>query len=246
MTTKAQPRLDDARHQNHYDLLEVDPQATRPEIVDAYDRAKAAFAPDSLAVYTLCTPEEAELISRRVETAFRVLVDRRKRRLYDQWLEALARGEDVPPPDFARHTPDTSAMANRGAEGAPRAEGGERPADVPSAAAHEPALISISGDQRVNDILASGCQCDGSVLERVREARGVTLQQISASTKISPPNLRFIEADNFASLPAPVFVRGFLEQIARRLRVDAHWVVGGYMARFENWKATTPGHDPGF
>ena len=241
-TTEGQPRLDDARHQNYYELLEVDPQATRPEIVYAYDRAKAAFAPDSLATYTLFTPEEAQLISGRVETAFRVLVDARKRSLYDQWLKALARGEDVPPLDFAHQKSDTSAMTNREAEGAPRAKGGGRPPEAPSAPAHETPVIS--SDQRVNDILASACQCDGSVIERVREARGVTLQQIKSSTKISPTNLRFIEEDNFASLPPPVFLRGFLQQIARCLSVDAHWVVDGYMARFENWKATTRGCDP--
>ena len=127
-TTEGPPRLDDARHQNYYELLEVDPRAARPEIVHAYDRAKAAFAPNSLATYTLCTPEEARLISGRMETAFRVLVDARKRRLYDQWLEALARGEDVPPPDFAyQTTPDTSAITNREPEETPPAEGGERP-----------------------------------------------------------------------------------------------------------------------
>ncbi len=241
-TMEGQPRLDDAQHQNYYELLEVDSEATRPEIVHAYDRAKAAFAPDSLATYTLFTPEEAELISGRVETAFRVLVDARKRGLYDRWLQALARGEDGPPLDFAHQKPDTGAMTTRKAEEAPWAKGGERRPEVPSAPAHETPVIS--SDQRVNDIVASACQCDGSVIERVREARGVTLQQINSSTKISSTNLRFIEEDNFASLPAPVFLRGFLQQIARCLSVDAHWVVDGYMARFENWKATTRGCDP--
>ena len=204
--------------------------------------AQAAFAPGSLATYTLFTPEEAQLIAGRVETAFRVLVDARQRGLYDQWLEALARGEEVPPLDFAHQTRNTSVMTTREAEGAPRANGGERPPDVPSAPAHETPVIS--SDQRVNDIVASACQCDGSVIERVRKARGVTLQQINASTKISSTNLRFIEEDNFASLPAPVFLRGFLQQIARCLSVDAHWVVDGYMAHFENWKATTRVCDP--
>ena len=238
---EGQPRLDDARHQNYYELLEVDPQAPRPEIIHAYDRATAAFAPGSLITYTLCTPEEAQLISGRVETVFRVLVDARQRGLYDQRLKALAHGEEVPPLAFAQQTRDTSVMTTREAEGAPRANGGERPPEVPSAPAHETPVIS--SDQRVNDIVASACQCDGSVIERVREARGVTLQQINASTKISPMNLRLIEEDNFASLPAPVFLRGFLQQIARCLSVDAHWVVDGYMAHFENWKATTRGCD---
>ena len=241
--TEDPPRLDDARHQNYYELLEVDPQAPRPAIVDAYDRAQAAFASDSLATYTLCTPEEARLILGRAETAFRVLVDTRKRRLYDQWLQALARGETVPPLRFAHQAKDTGAMTDREAEGTPRVDGRERPPGAPSAPGHE--TPPLSSDQRVNDILASGCQCDGSVITRVREARGATLQQISSSTKISSTNLQFIEEGNFASLPPPVFLRGFLQQIARYLGVDARWVVDGYMTRYEKWKATTGGRDPG-
>ena len=62
-TSDSAPSLDDPRHQTYYELLEVDSQATRTEIVDAYDRARAAFAPDSLATYNLFTPEEAQLIS---------------------------------------------------------------------------------------------------------------------------------------------------------------------------------------
>ena len=238
MTTTASPtRLHNARQQNYYELLEVPSRATRSEIGQAYHRAMAAFAADSLATYTLFTPEEARLISGRMETAFRVLDDARKRNLYDQWLIALARGEDVPPPDFAHHVQDTSAMTHRDTEEAPRAQGGERPPEVPPAATHETPVIS--SDPRVNGILSSADQCDGSVIERVREARGVTLEELNFSTKISPMNLRFIEEDNFASLPAPVYLRGYLQQVARCIDIDADWVVDGYMARFENWKAST-------
>ena len=244
-TTPGRPRFDDARHPTYYELLEVDPQAARPEIIHAYDRARAAFAPDSLATYTLLSPEEAQLMSARLETAFRVLVDAHERDLYDQWLEALAYEEDVPPQNVAQQTPDTSALTNREAGRAPQAaEGREPPPARPSAPVHETPVII--GDQRVNEILASANQCDGSVIARVRVARGMTLQQISAATKISQMNLQCIEEDNFASLPPSVFLRGFLQQVARCLSVDAHAVADGYMARFEHWQATTRGGEPGF
>jgi hypothetical protein len=184
-------------------------------------------------------------MSGRLETAFRVIVDAHTRDLYDQWLEGLAGGEDVPPQDAAHQTPDTSPMTNREAGRAPRAAEDREPSPArPSAPVHE--TPGITGDQQVNDILASASQCDGSVIARVRAARGMTLQQISSSTKISQMNLQCIEADDFASLPPSVFLRGFLQQIARCLSVDAHAVVDAYMVRFERWQATTRGGEPGF
>jgi hypothetical protein len=96
----------------------------------------------------------------------------------------------------------------------------------------------VSGEQGVDEILGSVDRCEGTAIARLREARGVTRDQIYLSTKISLTNLRFIEEGNFASLPPPVYLRGYLRQIAQCLNVDAGWVVDGYMARVEDWKTS--------
>ena len=61
----------------------------------------------------------------------------------------------------------------------------------------------------------------------------MTVDQINLSTNISLTNLRSIEEDNLDDLPAPVYLRGYLKQIAQFLGVDSDWVVPGYMARFD-------------
>jgi curved DNA-binding protein CbpA len=232
--TADQTRVDDAQ-QTYYQLLEVPPGATRSEIAQAYHRARAAFAPGSLATYALFTPEEAQLIAERVETAFRVLVDGHKRSLYDQSLEARARGEDVPAPDPAHHVRDPSATITDHRAEPPRPQDPEVPHEVLRAAPRGTPVVSREG---VEEILSSVDRCDGSAIERLREARGVTLDQIYLSTKISLTNLRLIEEGNFASLPPAVYLRGYLRQIAQCLNVDADWVVDGYMARVEDWKTS--------
>lgn len=229
MTTRTNPTgVDDAGQRTHYDLLEVPPSATRSEIAEAYKRAQAAFAADSLAIDTLFTPEEARLVSERMETAFRVLGDVETRERYDQELAARGRGTDAAPSDEAQGAPHTTT--------APLAEGasprhGDSPTAMPGTECGENPVIS--SDQRVDGILAETTQCDGAAIRRLREARGVTVDQINLSTKISLMNLRFIEEDNLDALPAPVYLRGNLRQIALFLRVDADWVVAGYMARIE-------------
>ncbi len=62
-----------------------------------------------------------------------------------------------------------------------------------------------------------------SLGERLREERvrrGLTLEQISASTKINPAMLAAIEAENFDQLPGGFFARSFVRQYARALDLD--------------------------
>ncbi len=145
-----------------------------------------------------------------------------------QELAARGRGTDAAPSDEAPGAPHTTT--------APLAEGasprhGDSPHAIPGTECQ--ANPVISSDQRVDDILAETQQCDGPAIRRLREARGVTVDQINQSTKISLMNLRFIEEDNLDALPAPVYLRGYLQQIAQLLGVDSARVVSGYMARFE-------------
>ncbi len=72
----------------------------------------------------------------------------------------------------------------------------------------------------------------GALLRAVREARGLTLDKISADSRISLKYLEALEADDFGSLPSATFVRGYVRELARQLRLDVDAVVSGYMRRF--------------
>jgi cytoskeletal protein RodZ len=60
----------------------------------------------------------------------------------------------------------------------------------------------------------------GASLRRERELRGVSLQEISASTKIGVSMLKAIEDDRLDKLPQGLFVRGFIREYARFLALD--------------------------
>ena len=60
----------------------------------------------------------------------------------------------------------------------------------------------------------------GASLRQERELRGVTLQEIAASTKIGVSMLQAIEEDRFDKLPQGLFVRGFVREYARFLALD--------------------------
>ncbi|MFN3197863.1 MAG: helix-turn-helix domain-containing protein [Bradymonadia bacterium] len=69
----------------------------------------------------------------------------------------------------------------------------------------------------------------GAVIRLIREACEMTLHDISERTKISTFNLRCIEDEIFDDLPATVYVRGFLKQVARALNLDADQVLHDYL-----------------
>ncbi len=72
----------------------------------------------------------------------------------------------------------------------------------------------------------------GSTLRRIRELRRYSLDDVASLTKISKNHLIAIEEEAFTKLPAPVFVRGFLLQIARTLKIPPEPVTAAYLARF--------------
>ena len=71
----------------------------------------------------------------------------------------------------------------------------------------------------------------GPALRRVREARGLTVQQIAERTKVTRHHVENIEAERFTALPAAVYLRGILLAIARELRLDGQKVARAYLDR---------------
>ena len=72
---------------------------------------------------------------------------------------------------------------------------------------------------------------DGAKLRRWRIARGIELDRIASTTKVSVSYLRSLEEERFDVLPATVYVRGFLTAYVRAVGLDAERVVPGYMER---------------
>lgn len=81
-------------------------------------------------------------------------------------------------------------------------------------------------------------EIDGDVIRGLREARGLSLDQVAESTKIRKPYLKAIEENDVANLPDRVYLRGFLTQVARVLKVDRVRLSEGYL-HFVNRQPST-------
>lgn len=343
--------------QTFYEILEVPPDASPAAIAAAADRALALYGPGSLATYTLMSPEEAEVLSKRIEQARETLLDPATRERYDAELtrardeaRAAASGgagtpvpwpaavppvipaRAAPPPERdeedeeEERPPEVRAQAvepvQAAAEPAPApAPEGPAAAEQPGPAAPEPGPapavepppaappLAAQGEgtapEAPRPILLSqvvtppaeepapppvtppspaaapvpvppppvatpapirltatatpttppaptpaagwtatpapipeATSWSGEVLRQIREARGISLQQLSERTKVTRHHIENIEADRYTALPAAVYLRGILLSLARELRLDGQKVSRSYLERMS--AAVTP------
>ena len=77
----------------------------------------------------------------------------------------------------------------------------------------------------------------GDELRRERTVREVTLEEISAATKISLRLLSALERSDLARLPAPVFTRGFIRAYCLHLGLDPVEKVNTYLAEVQTGAA---------
>ena len=78
-------------------------------------------------------------------------------------------------------------------------------------------------------------EAPGLFLKQTRKASGVSLREMADRTKIGTFHLQSIEEQNFEALPAPVYLRGFLREMTRMLKIsDADTLIANFMALYQN------------
>ena len=77
--------------------------------------------------------------------------------------------------------------------------------------------------------IPADAEFNGELLRRVRESYGLSLQQVAERTRITRIHLENVEADRYDRLPATVYLRGILVNLARELRLDPARVSKTYL-----------------
>ncbi|NUM89142.1 MAG: helix-turn-helix domain-containing protein, partial [Bdellovibrionales bacterium] len=77
--------------------------------------------------------------------------------------------------------------------------------------------------------IAETALVNGAFLKKVREYKGVSPEEIMDILKISKNYLAALEEDVVEKLPAGVFVRGFVIQYAKALKLDPDRIAARYM-----------------
>jgi curved DNA-binding protein CbpA len=186
-----------------YEVIDVDPRATVAEIKRAYQIAVKAYGTDHMATYGLFTESQREEILNRVQEAYHILMDAERRRQYDQELREKG---GYPQEHQAKATLESP-----------------RPATLFESKKKEDPKVREEKDRLVGEVLSSAeerGEWSGSILQKIREIRGLTLDDIAQHTKISRGHLRSIEEDSFDFLPPDTYLKGFISQIAKVLGME--------------------------
>ncbi|MGH9521324.1 MAG: helix-turn-helix domain-containing protein [Terriglobales bacterium] len=69
----------------------------------------------------------------------------------------------------------------------------------------------------------------GEKLQREREMRGITLDEIAEATKIGTRSLRALEEQDFDKLPGGIFNKGFVRAYSKYLGIDEDQAVADYV-----------------
>jgi flagellar biosynthesis protein FlhG len=232
----------DFREQNYYELLDVKPHASAQELERSYQRARRYFSGDSVATYALFQPDELTLLRRRIDEDQErpVPVEQAQTTMFEPVREIMPEeeAEEEPP----RRAPPLEVIEEDLLE---TQEISEPPVEIESI---EDRIIREEGEN-VPPVVAADqspkpqlppmpeiteeTEYTGDLLRQVREARGLTIEQMANTTKIAIYYLRHLEAEEFEDLPAKVYVRGYLKQIAKLLRLEVEPMVRSFMDRIE-------------
>ncbi|MFK8137481.1 MAG: helix-turn-helix domain-containing protein [Bdellovibrionales bacterium] len=248
--------------QTYYEILEVDREADLQSLQRAYQRAKATYSPESGALYSMFSPEEAKELQRLVDEAYSVLSNPRAREQYDRTLTGaftsdleVSGEQDIfgissdngprqdNPPDFP------SAELNMGGldfEASPSIEAqGNQMVSEPNIVQAQIPQPDTDGDfgttrfgsyqikPEIEQEIDEQQLFDGSFLQKIREYKNVTVDQICQHTKIGKHHIKGIEQNDFSSLPPSVFVRSFVKQYAKLLGLNEDKTADSFMAIYK-------------
>ena len=194
--------------QTLYEVLELESGASDEEIRRAHRRQREVYAGESMAVAGLYSPAGLTLVQDRLEEAYDTLLDGKRRHEYD--VDLFPSGKPSRKPQPSSPQPVAAQLTPASGQSVETAPTPELPEPV------------INGDTEIT----------GALLRKLRESRGVKLQDISARTKVGASHLRAIEEETWDVLPAEVYLRGFLVEFARFLRLDVAQVTQSYLNRW--------------
>lgn len=241
---------------NYYEVLEIPASARSEEIYHSYQRAKAAYSSDSLALYSLMSPEECRNVLELVEEAYSILSDPTKRKRYDE-ARGLNRefnlmnynilSDKVAPLRAEREVmpahqvssassvlPSADFTLNSQSTGSDSAS--STSTNVNKLVTQKRFALDYVINADFEKEIDESTEFTGDFLRKIREYKNLDLDRLSDMTKVSRLYLQGIEMEDFGKLPAPVYVRGFVFQYAKCLKLKPEVVANSYVARMKKLK----------
>lgn len=238
----------DIENKNYYEILEIPFTCTQEEINQAYKRAVNAYDTQNAALYSLLTEEDCKRIIDAIEEAFSILGNPDKRMQYDK-----ARGFDnqratedkihkknlLEKMAGANSSRDAEMAHEKNLQEAQKAHARKddftyntttnAKASVSRAEAYSKFSLDYNKDEGFETEIENATEFTGTFLQKIREYKNVSIERMADMTKVSKTHIRNIEEENLSRLPAAAYIRGFVFQYAKCLKLNPDEVCKSYL-----------------
>ena len=217
---------------NYYEILEVSTQATQHDILLAYQKAKLTYSDSNLAIRSAFSGEELNELKKLVDEAFLVLSNQNYRHVYEQRLNTKSYSEsDITFNGIKNYTQDVSPKNT--VEKLIQKHNAAT-IKIEPAAKIEAEIESPSVDETFEQEVSAQTEWSGDFLKKVREYKKISIDKLQESTKVNPWYLKALETMDVKNLPATVFVRGYVIQMAKELGLNEKNVADSYMKIYKS------------
>jgi hypothetical protein len=226
--------------QTYYEVLEIKNTAGPTDIYEAYQRARSTYSPNSPALYSMFTADEAAQLMSLIEEAYQTLSHQGRRRDYDVKIGIAqplpAARQPAPPPPMVAKSPSATKTGAAETWIGPVRVTSKAPDLAPGFGRTKFSVYEV--DPAMEQYIEAMTDCEGGFLQKVRLYKGVTLDQMSDEIRVIKSTLAALEANELNALPVAVFTRGFVVQFARTLGLNDRRVSDAYMKYFRSKRPT--------
>ncbi|MFZ4714745.1 MAG: helix-turn-helix domain-containing protein [Bacteriovoracaceae bacterium] len=249
---------------NYYEVLEIPTDASSDEIQQAYHRSKNAYSGDSVALYSLMTEDECKQVLESIQEAYDILSQNDKRREYDKArglnqvaarsgsntnksvtffeekknpFDSFFERKDLPRDSSNEKTQnDFSNQRYQAKDADDHFNINRKETVVAKVTAQNRFALSYNSNAQFDQEIENITNWNGEMIKKVREYKKVDMARMVEMTKISKTYINNIENDEFEKLPAAVYTRGFVYQIAKVLKLNPDVVASSYVSHFKQNK----------
>lgn len=227
----------DAEKKNYYEVLEIEPNANPQQIENAYIRSRNAYSGDSVALYSLMTKDECDSILGQIEEAYSVLGFPEKRREYDRLRGFNQSGMKTPLKMEKIHT--VHSLEDRPKDEIQYENFGSNliEAKVSKLTAQKKFGLEFEESSEMERKIRDCNDYSGIFLKEIREYKNVTIERMAEMTRVSKTHITALENEDVSKLPADVYVRGYVYQYAKVLKLDPDRVATSYLLHFKKLKS---------
>ncbi len=200
-----------------YEILNLSVDASGQDIRNAYVLAVTTYHPDALASYGVLSAEERRSVLDRIEKAFATLGDAEARKAYDAQITATR--PELQQRAFFRKSTEKLDIEDAAEE--------EKLWDrlksrlLPGKLKRKKPQPENGHDRKDGKALQRSRHLYGGYLKRVREERGLTIENVAQITGIEPGVLRLLEDEETGSLLNPKEIYTLIRSYARCLGIEA-------------------------